>query len=90
VKENEVSGNINWNNDVLVRKRCNECEDNHCKEEETNKKRVETTLASGGSRVDNYSDLCVPCKMDVILDRQRVTNQQLEMELVLVARHDKG
>jgi len=38
VKENEIRGNINRNDGVVVRKMCNECEDKHCKEEETNKK----------------------------------------------------
>jgi len=90
VKENEVSGNINQNGGVVVRKMCNECEHNQGKEEETNKKTVEVVMASGSSRIDNYSDLCVPWKMEVFSDGQRVTNQQLKNGLVLVARRNKG
>jgi len=39
VKENEVGKNINRNDGIVVRKMCNGCEDKHCKEEETNKKK---------------------------------------------------
>jgi len=54
------------------------------------KKRFEVAMASVGSRVDICSYLCVPWKMDLISNGQRMTNQQLEKELVLVARRDKG
>lgn len=73
----------------MVRKICNECEDNHYKEEKTNQKRVEVIVTSGGNKVDNCNDLCVPWEIEVFFDHQRVTNQQMEKELVLVARRDK-
>jgi len=69
---------------------CNECEDNHGKEDETNKKIVEVAVTDGGYRVNSCSDLCVPWKMEVFSYCQRVINQQWKNELVLVARQDKG